>query len=171
MKDLKELSKKFEELRKKYEELGEEIKRLENLKKKKRWRAELNKSYFYIDNDGSIYFTEEKNYKIDNYRYKIRNYFETKEEAEKYLEKIEIYYELMDIAEELNGEEEIDWENGEQEKFSIRYVKGKFRNDFYLNATGLNRNIGSIYCLRADFLKVALERIGADKLKKLFKEE
>lgn len=64
MKDLKELSKKFEELRKKYEELGEEIKRLENLKKSKRWRAELNKSYFYIDNDGSIYLTEEKIIKL-----------------------------------------------------------------------------------------------------------
>ena len=38
------------------------------------------------------------------------------------------------------------------------------RNDFYLNATGLNKNIGSIYCLSADFLKVALERIGADRL-------
>lgn len=114
--------KDLEELRKEYEELGEEIKRLENLKKSKR----------------------------------------------KYLEKIEIYYELMDLAEELNGEEEIDWDNGEQEKFSIRYIKGKFRNDFYLMSTGLNRNIGSIYCLSADFLKVALERIGADRLKKLF---
>lgn len=168
MKDLKELSKKFEKLRKKYEELGEEIKRLENLKKSKRWRAELNKDYFCINSDGNTWYTTEDNHKIDDYRYKTRNYFKTKEEAEKYLEKIEIYYELMDLAEELNGEEEIDWENGEQEKFSIRYVKGKFRNDFYLNATGLNRNIGSIYCLSADFLKVALERIGADRLKKLF---
>ena len=152
----------------KYEELGEEIKRLENLKKNKRWRAELNNCYFNINNDRNICITEEKNNKTDDYRYKTRNYFKTKEEAEKYLEKIEIYYELMDIAEELNGEEEIDWENGEQEKFSIRYIKGKFRNDFYLNATGLNKNIGSIYCLSRNFLGVALERIGADRLKKLF---
>lgn len=160
--------KDLEELRKKYEELGEEIKRLENLKKNKRWRAKLNNCYFNINNDRNICLTEEKNHKTDDYRYKTRNYFKTSEEAERYLEKIEIYYELMDLAEELNGEEEIDWENGEQEKFSIRYVKGKFRNDFYLMSTGLNRNIGSIYCLSADFLKVALERIGADRLKKLF---
>ena len=161
MKDLKEL-------RKKYEELGEEIKRLENLKKSKRWRAELKRIYYYINNGGELDFCWELGCEIDNFRYKTRNYFETKEEAEKYLEKIEIYYELMDIAEELNGEEEIDWENGEQEKFSIRYIKGKFRNDFNLNATGLNKSIGNIYCLSANFLKVALERIGADRLKKLF---
>lgn len=164
MKDLKEL-------RKEYEELGEEIKRLENLKKKKRWRAKLNNCYFYINNDGSIYLAEEDNHGISNFRYKTRNYFETVEEAEKYLEKIEIYYELMDLAEELNGEEEIDWKNGDQEKFSIRYIKKKFGNDFYLTTTALDRKIGNIYYLSADFLKVALERIGADKLKKLFKEE
>lgn len=47
----------------------------------------------------------------------------------------------------------------------------KIGNDFYLTTTALDRKIGNIYCLSADFLKVALERIGADKLKKLFKEE
>ena len=152
----------------KYEELGEEIKRLENLKKKKRWRAGFNRIYYYINNGGEIDFCGELGCEIDNFRYKTRNYFKTEEEAKSYLEKIKIYYELMDLAEELNGEEEIDWENGEQEKFSIRYIKGKFRNDFYLNATGLNKNIGSIYCLSRNFLGVALERIGADRLKKLF---
>ena len=159
MKDLKEL-------RKKYEELGEEIKRLENLKKSKRWRAELNKSYFYISNDGNIFFTEEKNHKLDNYRYKTRNYFKTSEEAERYLEKIEIYYELMDLAEELNGEEEIDWINNEQNKYYIYFncCEQKLKQD----ANWLTIRLGQIYCLNSDFLKVALERIGADRLKKLF---
>ena len=164
MKDLKEL-------RKKYEELGEEIKRLENLKKNKRWRADVGKEYYYINEDSVVCYDEEDCTYIDKFRYKTRNYFKTNKEAEDYLEKINIYYDLMDLAEELNKEEEIDWENGEQEKFSICYVKGIFKNNFYLTVTGLNRNISSIYCLSADFLKVALERIGKDKLKKLFKEE
>lgn len=120
MKDLKEL-------RKKYEELGEEIKRLENLKKKKRWRADIGKEYYYINENGVVFYDEENCNYIDKFRYKTRNYFETVEEAEKYLEKIEIYYELMDLAEELNGEEEIDWKNGDQEKFSIRYIKKNWK--------------------------------------------
>ena len=152
----------------KYEELGEEIKRLENLKKNKRWRAELNNCYFNINNDRNICITEEKNNKTDDYRYKTRNYFKTKEEAEKYLEKIEIYYELMDIAEELNGEEEIDWENEDQNKYYIYCMYDNHKFELHIVASHCTKSINNIYCLSRNFLGVALERIGADRLKKLF---
>lgn len=162
MKDLKELRKKFEEL-------GEEIKRLENLKKNKRWRAKLNNYYLYINNDGNIYLAEEKNYETDDYRYKARNYFETEEKARKYLEKIEIYYKLMDLAEELNGEEEIDWDNNGQNKYSIYF--DCYKQELKQDVNWLAMMLGQIYCLNGDFLEIALERIGEDRLKKLFKEE
>ena len=53
---------------------------------KKRWRAKHNKYYYYIDSQFKINWTVEAFTKGDDVSYKSGNYFETKEEAEKYAE-------------------------------------------------------------------------------------
>lgn len=52
----------------------------------KRWRAETGESYFYIDDWCGISIDNDWDYDEDKARYDFGNYFETEEEAKKYLE-------------------------------------------------------------------------------------
>lgn len=144
--------------------MGKEIKRLEN---GKRWRGEKRNLYYYIYNNGCIYTSYEVNDSTDDYMYKTRNYFKTEEEAQAYLDNINTYYELMDLAEELNNGEEINWDNNNQVKYLLVY-------DFYEkkikeSLTFRIKDLEQIYCLDKNFLEKAIERIGKEKLEKLFK--
>lgn len=159
----------LEELKKKYEELGKEIERLENQKKNKRWRANHEKDYYYIDEDGTINSIYEDNDICDDYHYKVRNYFKTKEEAQRQLDNIDTYYDLMDLAEELNNGEKIDWSNHTQIKYHLYY--DSYNNTLVQTSTYKLKDLGQIYCLDKNFFKIALERIGKERLEKLFKGE
>lgn len=156
----------LEELKKKYKELGEEIERLENQKKNKRWRANKYETYYYISDQGCTYGGLEANYNIDTFRYKIRNYFKTEEEAQEHLDNINTYYELKDLANELNDGEEIDWNDLNQIKYLISY-----NGTLLINETLMIQDILQIYCLDKDFLKIAILRIGQERLENLFKGE
>lgn len=161
--------KNLEELKRKYEELGKEIERLENKKSYKRWRAEFNNDYYYIDEDGNINSIYENNDISDVFKYKTRNYFKTEEEAEKHRKNLKTYYELMDLAEELNNGEEIDWENLHQIKYSITYDSDD--KEIFSISNNVIKNLGQIYCLNKNFLEVAKQKIGEERLENLFKEE
>lgn len=161
--------KNLKELKKKYEELGKEIKRLENEKKNKRWRAEQEKEYFYIEESGYINEVIEYFDRVDDFNYKTRNYFKTEEEAQRHLDNINTYYELMDLAEELNEGEEIDWENLHQIKYSITYDSDDKK--IFSTSNIVIKNLGQIYCLNKNFLEVAKQKIGEERLESLFKEE
>lgn len=158
----------LKELKKKYEELGKEIKRLEKEKVNKRWRAKINEDdYYYIDSFGYIYEEIEENEKRDDFRYKTRNYFKTKEQAQEHLENINTYYDLMDLAEELNNGEKINGGNETQIKYYIYYDFNKYKIAQYFSL--FRKDLGQIYCLNNRFLNIALERIGKERLEKLFK--
>lgn len=163
----------LEELKKQISELQSKVAKLENEskeeKKGKRWRAEINDTYFYINDAGYVDVSHENNDSFDKYRFKTRNYFKTEKEAEEYKEVMNTYYDLMDLAEELNNGEKIDWNDNQQCKYTIYY---DFEDNF------LNRNnayvckeFGQIYCLDGDFVEKAIEKIGKDKLTKLFTYE
>lgn len=53
-----------------------------------RWRAEEGKEYYYASDDGYARLSRELGDEFDEGRYKIGNYFKTKEEAEPYAEEI-----------------------------------------------------------------------------------
>ena len=53
---------------------------------KKRWRAKTGEEYFYIHDYCRISIDSDRDYYEDKARYCFGNYFETKEEAEKYAE-------------------------------------------------------------------------------------
>ena len=106
---------------------------------------------------------------FDNYRYNTRNYFKTEEEAEEYKEVMTTCYDLMDLADELNDGRKIDWNDGNQGKNFIYYDWG---SDTLERTCALKcKDLGQIYCLDKKFKDKAIEKIGADRLKKLFKYE
>ena len=170
---------KNEELKKQISELQSKVDKIENENKKekkqenkkgiKRWRAKIHDSYFYINDFGYADSCHETNAEVDNYRYKIRNYFKTEEETEEYQDIINTYYDLMDLAEELNNGEKIDWYDNRQQKFYISFdFKTNKLDEGYIYRF---KEIGQIYCLDENFQEKAIEKIGEDKLTKLFKYE
>lgn len=150
-------------------ELIEKLKLENQEKENKRWRAKIHDSYFYINDFGYADGCHETNAEVDNYRYKIRNYFTTEEGAEEYQEVMNTYYDLMDLAEELNKGRKIDWNNDRQQKFYI-YFDFK-RNKFVQSYTYVTKDIGQIYCLNENIIGIATEKIGTNKLIKLFTYE
>ena len=161
----------LEDLKKQISELQSKVTKLENESKKenKRWRAKVYDTYFYVDDFGYVDGCHETNAEADNYRYKIRNYFKSGEEAEEYQEIMNTYYDLMDLAEELNNGEKIDWNDNQQCKYTIYY---SFKCDTLDKGIAyVCKEFGQIYCLDEDFLEKAIEKIGKDKLIKLFTYE
>lgn len=157
---------KLEELEKKYKELGEEIEKLK--KQGKAWKPEKEESYYAIYGDGNIDRATWHDSISGNKRYAIGNCFRTKEEAEATVEKIKIYTQLKRLAEEINTEP-IDWKNERQWKNEIVYNAS---TDCLIQLHEADmRTIGQIYSTNPDFLRIAKERIGEDKLLKLFKED
>ena len=163
----------LEEIKKQISELQSKVDKLENQKKEerngKRWRAKINDTYFYINDVGYVDVSHENNDSFDKYRYKIRNYFKSEEEEEEYQEIMNTYYDLMDLAEELNKGRKIDWYDDRQQKFYI-YFDFK-RNKFVQSYTYVTKDIGQIYCLNENIIGIAIEKIGVDKLIKLFTYE
>lgn len=163
----------LEEIKKQISELQSKVNKLENEskeeKKGKRWRARINDTYFFVDDSGDLVTCREYNEYGDNYRYKTRNYFATYEEAEEYKEVMNTYYELMDLTEELNKGRKIDWNNDKQQKFYI-YVNLE-KNTLIQGYTFITKDIGQIYCLNENIIGIAAEKIGKDKLVKLFTYE
>lgn len=169
----------LEELKKQISELQNKVNKLENQEKEKnkRWRAKVNDTYFYVDDSGDVvtcheYNDDGDNYRYkngDNYRYKTRNYFATYEEAEEYQEIMNTYYDLMDLAEELNKGRKIDWNNERQQKFYIYFNLEK--NTLIQGYTFITKDMGQIYFLNENIIGIAIEKIGTDKLTKLFTYE
>ena len=172
---------RIEELKNDLENYYKEIKaKIEELKKKepkKRWRAKRNETYYLIYGDLNVANSVEGFNSVDDARYKYRNHFKTYEQAKKVAERIKIYMELKDLAEGLNGGKKIDWNNRDERKYSIiyDYAWKKIRQLEIVSYRDIVqiycRDIGQIYCLDKRFLEIAKERIGEDRLKKLFEEE
>lgn len=55
---------------------------------KKRWRADRDRRYYFIDDEFNVRCNIEENLSLDNNRYEIGNYFKTEKEIEKYAEYI-----------------------------------------------------------------------------------
>ena len=157
---------KLQELEQKYEELGKEIEKLKNEKKGKRWKPDKNDDY-YVIRHGRIIFDCNKIQEVTDWDYSQGNCFQTKEEAEEYLENLKTKAELRALAEELNGDEVIDWSNAEQYKYCINYLDAEGCLSF--NRSTVYKLQGVIYCLVSNFRVKAIERIGEERLIKMIK--
>lgn len=129
--------------------------------KNKKWRPEYNDLYYYIDSFGHIALCNYEAVGTDINRLVTGNCFKTKKEAEFRLEQIKVYNELKNFADENN--EEIEWKNGtakyiitfdtEDEKIGTNII-------FYI------QDIAQIYFSSKDLAEQAIEKVGADRIKK-----
>lgn len=152
----------IEEIDNKIKELYKEIGNLELEKNiRKRWRADYEGTYFCVD----IFEYDDYYSSFDDTKYNMGNYFKTENEAVEYKDKLIIYQKLKDLALDLNQGEQIDFDNEKQKKYIIVL-------DINIGLMIANivhqQSLGQIYCLDESFLEKAKERIGEDKLKKLF---
>lgn len=158
------LEEKIKEIQEQLQELKEQLTE-ENNKYKRQGYNE----YWFIDNDGNSIWFVDKNDEIDNFLFKIGNYFETEEQAESYKQKLLIEQELRDVARELNKGKEIDWEKSYQKKHYLGFNYNINEINCFTNTNFKSQGI--IYCLSNDFKDVAIERIGEERLAKYLKGE
>ena len=160
---LKELLEKHQDLEL-TEEQEKEIKKFLNIKDNKRWKAEGNEEYWYINSCGDVDTDECCNITafVDEYRYFLNNMFKTKEEAEFRLEQIKVYNELKNFADENN--DEIDWRDPTQAKWLL-----------YLSCENMKVSpavwysvdfLGTICFSKKELALLAIEIVGEDRIKK-----
>ena len=145
---------------------------LKNLNNYERFVPKVKEEYYYIDEKG--YFISRINDEsfLDYCTIATYNCFRTNKEALKEKEKILVRRQLEGIANRLNKGKKIDFENSE-----IKYCVAYYVD--CLGETGglfLSSNIdlqcgGVVYCLSQDFLRVAIEEIGEERLIEYIKGE
>ena len=128
--------------------------------------------YFTIDNYFRISTTKNLGYEDDKERIQIGNCYpftdETKDKVKKEVKLIAERRKLqlqMEQFARLNNEEEIDWSNTEQRKWSlyINYAKNEIRIDWASNCRDLN----NVYFTSEEIAEKALEKFG-DRIRKLY---
>lgn len=161
-----EIQNKIDDLQKQIDEIKKQLNEADNA----RWRAEKGGYYYYICDSGSciddIIKAQEGNI-VDNYRYKIGNYFKTFEEAKNCKDNLIIKQKLKDLVLKLNNGVEIDWKNDNQRKYYIfySYPNHELSDSF----ASVYKSTSSIYCTDKNFLSIAIQEIGEEALIKLIK--
>lgn len=134
-------------------------------KKSKVWKPELEETYYRIEGT-KVISNIWHNIPYDNYSYSIGNCFQTEEEAEFAVERLKVIAELKRFAQEHN-EKEIDWNNFNQDKFSITYNSYDKKIDYVLS-NGCKINFISFTSKKVLF--DAIDAIGEDRIKKYYLE-
>lgn len=162
------------EINKTKEHLANMEKMLEECKYGRR-KPEEREECFYVDNLLFIQNTAFESH--DSYHQELwdsYNCFKTKEEAEQEAEKILIRRILEDIARRLNKGEEIDWNDGKQYKYYLNYAYSTTLHDedcILQHVRYMTKQQGTVYCLDENFLDVAIQEIGEERLKKYLRGE
>ncbi len=162
--EMKEQAKKLQE---ELDKLNSQIEKMPDEVATERWRAKYDNTYYCIAGYGEIYNEKDYYNKTSQGYYNLGLYFKTKEEAKEYKENLLTKQKLKDLALKLNKGIKIEWGNLEQRKYLIyhdTYIK-----ELVSQSVTLMQDIGQVYCLDTDFLKIAEKEIGEDKLIKLFK--
>ena len=113
---------------------------------------------YYIDDvadsDGSVVLLEEGKDAVDEHNYETANYYSSKEVAENNSRADKLMRQIRRYAVEHN-EREIDWNNLEQEKYSIIYTIGSEQIRAY--SSKLFREFGQIYFTSREIAEQAME--------------
>lgn len=143
----------------------EQVKEIEK-PKYKRWRAEMDNGYYYLDDFGDVQCEEDQRVDIDDFRYNIGNYFKTEEEAEEYKKKLLYQQQYKDfIGEDLATKD--DWKDGSVWKYYAYY-------DFYNRIIKFDYNFNtkdvSIHSKSKEKIEKFIKEIGEDNFKKYILE-
>lgn len=163
-----EMIKQIDELKQKVEELEKEVNspEFDEVKKGGRWKPENNEHYYYIDSYGVICIDCWFDNFEDLFRFNIGNCFKTEQKAEEYKENLLTKQALKDLALELNNGVEIDRKDINQQKYCIYFDYKTLeiqQTNLYL------AQYLEVYCLNKNFIDIAKDRIGEEKLIKLIK--
>lgn len=158
----------IDELKQKIEELEKEVNspEFEGIKKGVRQMPKKGEVYYFVDSAGYVSHTYWAGGEDDLFRFNTGNCFKTEQEAIDFKENLLIKQQLKDLALELNNGVKIDWEDDNQPKFYINYysLSMELSQDFSKTIRGTD-----IVCLNKNFIDIAKERIGEEKLIKLIK--
>lgn len=157
----------LEEINKTKEHLANMEKMLEECEYKK-WKPEAGDEYYFVTSALKVWIDTNYNTCPDIERAGAYNCFRTAEEAKEEAEKILVRRMLEDIARRLNKGQKIDWDDYNQSKYSICL------HDNNNVATGISftsKTQGAVYCLSADFLDVAIQKISKERLMKYLRGE
>ena len=127
------------------------------------WERTRRSNIFFVVNDESkISLWLEYEGKFEDYNYEKANYFSTKERGEEINFKQTRVRQLQRFSDE-NGGTEIDWNNEDQTKFSIKYShwSSKLSIDHY-NAV---RQFGQVYFASKEVARRAIELFQDDLIK------
>ena len=144
------------------EEQEKYIREYLGIKESKKWRPTLGERYYYVDKFGDIDYCNFDDADLDVYRVDVNNCFKTEEDALFRLEQIKVYNELKNFADENN--EEIDWGNGDQEKYSFYFSHNT--NSLIIDDSYMLHEMGKIYFSSRGLVKQAIDKVGADRIKK-----
>lgn len=164
-----ELQNKIEDLEKQLAELKEQVNspEFEGIKKGVRQMPEYDERYYYIDDSGVIISTPWYGTDSDIFRFNTGNCFKTEQEAEDFKENILTKQALKDLALELNNGVEICWKNSQECKYYV--FTHSLDGGLHTTSTTNAQSMGEVYCLNKDFIDIAKDRIGEEKLIKLIK--
>lgn len=145
---------------KRLNEIDNLIKEIEEQGKK--WKIEIGKEYYYLNNNGTIGESKFDDDRIDRKKLMIGNYFKTKEEAEFEVERLKIIEELKEFAYEFSDEE---WKNSEICKYSIvcdcRDRSICMCDSYFVKKTDL-------YFKSLEDMKKAIEKVRRDRVIKYY---
>ena len=138
----------------------------EIVEESKAWKPKEKELYFYYDSEGLIYESISSGGSIDKNRLEFGNCFKTRKEAEHMVEKLKVINELKKFAAE-NNEEEIDWKNLKQVKWTIAYhhLSKELELIDWNNTQFLSSDI---YFTSKEIVQKAIKTIGEDRIKKYY---
>ena len=168
----------IEELNKEYKnkmdilmnEYKEKVKELEGTKEEPFIKEKQN--YFYIDECFDIHESKYYNHKVEIKRIELGNCYPfTDGNKDKVFEEVKLIAERRKLQSEmeqfarLNNEEEIDWNDGRQDKYYlyIDYTENNIRKGYALSS----RHFNTVYFTSKEIAKKALEKF-SDKIRKLY---
>lgn len=134
-----------------------------------RWKPEKGKAYYYVTSTLEVWVDINCNARSDIGRFEGYNCFQTREQAEAEAEKILVRRMLEDIARRLNKGRKIDWFKCYQKKYYLGYSYINSRITRECRTTMIAE--GAVYCLDENFLDVAIQEIGEERLKKYLRGE
>ena len=141
----------------------------EVVEESKVWSPKKGEKYWYIYNAGDIVDDTNDNSKTDEDRFSIGNCFKTQEEAKHMVEKLKVIKELKDFALE-NNEEEIDWNNVEQDKYTlVLRDTDNYKRILEFNAPLFEQGSPFNICFTSEEIcKQAAEKVGIERILKYY---
>lgn len=133
-----------------------------------RWKPKYGQEYYYSSTSCQVFPLNWYDTEANEEQYRAYNCFQTREQAEAEAEKILVRRMLEDIARRLNKGEKVGYDHS-QKKYYIFWNSelDELRQiDLYWARTQ-----GVVYCLDENFLNVAIQEIGEERLKRYLRGE